>query len=253
MGYISKQWLKGEDAQRNRGHVPVSVEIEAIEITDWDSRNEVKVLLRATRQFEFASDLQFVRLAKEEIEQALPYFLRESDLTHLSLDDSKRIAIVTALSKLNETELSSLLSDIKAAQVESEPPSSLSVTSFAGELGLPCTLLLEQFQAAGVSTLHESDPITELDKEKLLVHLRQANNAKANAKDARHIKTISATSTTDAQERQLMTEGVKAGKLVRAQMMLEAKQGKRKLDFVELRNLDMDIERIEKELDRSEK
>lgn len=253
MGFISKQWLRG-DALRNRGHVPVPVAIEAIELIDeFDSRNDVKVLLRVTLQHGFAGDYQLVHFTKEEVELALPSFLRKSDLTDLSLGDPRRAAIVTALSKLNKTELSSLLSDIKAAQVKTEPPDSLNIASFAKELGLPCTLLLEQFQAAGVSKLHESDPITELDKENLLVHLRQANNAESNVKDARHIKTIPATNTTDAQERQLMTEAVKAGKLARAQMMLEAKQGKRTLDFVKVRKLEMDIEQIEKELKLLEK
>jgi hypothetical protein len=254
MGYISNQWLKGEDAQRIRGHIPVLVAIEAIEITDdFDSRNEVKVLLRATRQYESASDLQFVRLTKEEVGQALPYFLRESDLTDLPLGDPKRVAIVTALSKLNETELNSLLSDIKAAQVEPEPLSRLNVASFAEELGLPCTLLLEQLQAAGAGKMNESDSITEQDKAQLLEHLRQANNASSVAKGEHNKKEIPAANITDTQERQLMTDAVKLGKLVRAQKMLEARQGKRTLDFVEIRKLDMDIEQIEKELERSEK
>lgn len=254
MGYISNQWLKGEDAQRSRGHVPVLVAIEAIEITDdFNSRNEVKVLLRATRQYESASDLQFVRLTKEEVEQALPFFLLESDLTDLPMGDPKRVAIVASLSKLNDAELNSLLSDIRATQVKTESLSGLNVATFAAELGLPCGLLLEQLQAAGVGKMKASDSVTEQDKVQLLEHLRQANNTDSAEKEARNINAIPAANMTDAQERQLMTDAVKLGKLARAQMMLEARQGKQTLDFVEIRKLDMDIEQIEKELERSEK
>ncbi|MES1982918.1 MAG: translation initiation factor IF-2 [Pseudomonadota bacterium] len=57
----------------------------------------------------------------------------------------------------------------------------INVAQFAGELGLPIGLLLEQLQAAGVVKKLDSDPISEQDKAQLLEHLRTAhggNNAK---------------------------------------------------------------------------
>lgn len=249
MGYISKQWLRG-DVQRNRSHIPVPV-IITIRRADY---LDCKVTMTTTWLNGLGDEeYKSVDLTEEEVAQALPYFLLESDLTHLSLDDPKRIAIVAALSKLNDTELDSLLSDIKAAQVETESLSELNVAGFATELGLPCELLLEQLQAAGVGKMHESDSITEQDKAQLLEHLRQANNADSAEKEARNINAIPAANMTDTQERQLMTGAVKFGKLARAQMLLDAKQGKRTLDFIKVRKLDMDIEQIEKELERREK
>lgn len=47
------------------------------------------------------------------------------------------------------------------------------VAHFAKELGLPTSLLLEQFQSAGISKKHELDPISEQDKAQLLKYLRQ--------------------------------------------------------------------------------
>jgi translation initiation factor IF-2 len=51
----------------------------------------------------------------------------------------------------------------------------INVAQFAGELGLPVELLLEQLQAAGVAKQKDSDPISEQDKAKLLEHLRSAH------------------------------------------------------------------------------
>ena len=51
----------------------------------------------------------------------------------------------------------------------------LNVAQFAGELGLPIGLLLEQLQAAGVAKQHEADTISEQDKAQLLEHLRSAH------------------------------------------------------------------------------
>jgi translation initiation factor IF-2 len=51
----------------------------------------------------------------------------------------------------------------------------MNVAQFAGELGLPVGLLLEQLQAAGVAKQLEADPISEQDKAKLLEHLRSAH------------------------------------------------------------------------------
>ena len=129
----------------------------------------------------------------------------------------------------------------------------LNVGDFAAELGLPVALLIEQLQASGVGNLQGSAPITEHDKAQLLEHLRQTINSDANAKDERNKKTNPAANSADAQEIQIMLVAVKEGKLARARMMLEAKQGKRKLDFVELRKLDMNIAQIEKELERYKK
>ncbi|GAB1232954.1 translation initiation factor IF-2 [Ferrigenium sp. UT5] len=53
----------------------------------------------------------------------------------------------------------------------------INVGQFAGELGLPVELLLEQLQSAGVSKQKDSDPISEQDKAKLLEHLRSAHGA----------------------------------------------------------------------------
>jgi len=53
----------------------------------------------------------------------------------------------------------------------------INVAQFAGELGLPVELLLEQLQSAGVSKQKDSDPISEQDKAKLLEHLRSAHGA----------------------------------------------------------------------------
>jgi len=248
MGYISKQWLKG-DVQRNRSHIPVPV-IVTIRKSEY---LDCKVTMTTTWLNGLGDEEhKSVDLTGDEVAQALPYFLREADLTHLSLDDPKRIAIVTSLSKISDAELTRLLSDIRAAQVEAAPLSPQNVGDFAAELGLPVDLLIEQLQAAGVGKLQESAPITEPDKVQLLAYLRKANNSDTIAKDERNIETKPAANTTDAQELQIMSVAVKEGKLARARMMLEAKQGKRKLDFVELRRLDMEIAQIEKELERSE-
>ena len=51
----------------------------------------------------------------------------------------------------------------------------MNVAQFAGELGLPVALLLEQLQAAGVVKQKEADPVSEQDKAQLLEHLRKAH------------------------------------------------------------------------------
>ncbi len=51
----------------------------------------------------------------------------------------------------------------------------MNVAQFAGELGLPVELLLEQLQAAGVAKQKEADPVSEQDKAQLLEHLRSAH------------------------------------------------------------------------------
>ena len=51
----------------------------------------------------------------------------------------------------------------------------MNVAQFAGELGLPVGLLLEQLQAAGVTKQQEADPVSEQDKAQLLEHLRSAH------------------------------------------------------------------------------
>ncbi len=53
----------------------------------------------------------------------------------------------------------------------------MNVGQFAGELGLPVELLLEQLQAAGVVKQEESDTLSEHDKAQLLEHLRSAHGA----------------------------------------------------------------------------
>jgi translation initiation factor IF-2 len=53
----------------------------------------------------------------------------------------------------------------------------MNVAQFAGELGLPVELLLEQLQAAGVAKKQESDPVSEQDKSQLLEHLRSAHGS----------------------------------------------------------------------------
>lgn len=54
------------------------------------------------------------------------------------------------------------------------------VAQFAGELGLPVELLLEQLNSAGVIKQKGSDTITEQDKTQLLEHLRGAHGASKN-------------------------------------------------------------------------
>jgi len=56
----------------------------------------------------------------------------------------------------------------------------MNVAQFAGELGLPVELLLEQLQSAGVSKQKETDTISEQDKSQLLEHLRGAHGAAKN-------------------------------------------------------------------------
>ena len=56
----------------------------------------------------------------------------------------------------------------------------MNVAQFAGELGLPVELLLEQLKSAGVSKQKETDSISEQDKAQLLEHLRGAHGAGKN-------------------------------------------------------------------------
>ena len=56
----------------------------------------------------------------------------------------------------------------------------LNVAQFAGELGLPVELLLEQLQSAGVSKQKDTDTISEQDKSQLLEHLRGAHGTGKN-------------------------------------------------------------------------
>jgi translation initiation factor IF-2 len=58
----------------------------------------------------------------------------------------------------------------------------MNVAQFAGELGLPVGLLLEQLQAAGVAKQQEADPISEQDKARLLEHLRTAHGGGTKSK-----------------------------------------------------------------------
>ena len=53
----------------------------------------------------------------------------------------------------------------------------MNVAQFAGELGLPVELLLEQLQAAGVARQQESDSISEQDKAQLLEHLHSTHGS----------------------------------------------------------------------------
>ena len=56
----------------------------------------------------------------------------------------------------------------------------MNVAQFAGELGLPVELLLEQLQSAGVSKQKDTDTISEQDKSQLLEHLRGAHGTGKN-------------------------------------------------------------------------
>jgi translation initiation factor IF-2 len=56
----------------------------------------------------------------------------------------------------------------------------MNVAQFAGELGLPVELLLEQLQAAGVAKKLEGDSVSEQDKSQLLEHLRSAHGSSKN-------------------------------------------------------------------------
>ena len=56
----------------------------------------------------------------------------------------------------------------------------MNVAQFAGELGLPVELLLEQLQSAGVVKKKDTDSISEQDKAQLLEHLRSAHGSGKN-------------------------------------------------------------------------
>jgi translation initiation factor IF-2 len=56
----------------------------------------------------------------------------------------------------------------------------MNVAQFAGELGLPVELLLEQLQSAGVAKQKDTDTISEQDKSQLLEHLRGTHGAGKN-------------------------------------------------------------------------
>ncbi len=56
----------------------------------------------------------------------------------------------------------------------------MNVAQFAGELGLPVELLLEQLQAAGVAKKLEGDSVSEQDKSQLLEHLRSTHGSGKN-------------------------------------------------------------------------
>ncbi|MEI7843437.1 MAG: translation initiation factor IF-2 [Gallionellaceae bacterium] len=56
----------------------------------------------------------------------------------------------------------------------------MNVAQFAGELGLPVELLLEQLQAAGVAKKQDTDPVSEQDKSQLLEHLRSSHGSGKN-------------------------------------------------------------------------
>ncbi len=58
----------------------------------------------------------------------------------------------------------------------------MNVAQFAGELGLPVELLLEQLKSAGVSKQKDSDSISEQDKSQLLEHLRSAHGGASKGK-----------------------------------------------------------------------
>ncbi len=58
----------------------------------------------------------------------------------------------------------------------------MNVAQFAGELGLPVELLLEQLKSAGVDKKADSDAISEQDKAKLLEHLRNAHGGASKGK-----------------------------------------------------------------------
>ncbi len=58
----------------------------------------------------------------------------------------------------------------------------MNVAQFAGELGQPVSLLLEQFQAAGVAKQSEADQVSEQDKALLLAHLRNAHGGVSKSK-----------------------------------------------------------------------
>ncbi len=56
----------------------------------------------------------------------------------------------------------------------------MNVAQFAGELGLPVELLLEQLQAAGVAKKLVGDSVSEQDKSQLLEHLRNTHGSGKN-------------------------------------------------------------------------
>jgi translation initiation factor IF-2 len=58
----------------------------------------------------------------------------------------------------------------------------MNVAQFAGELGLPVELLLEQLQAAGVAKRKDTDPVSEQDKAQLLEHLRSTHGGSTRGK-----------------------------------------------------------------------
>jgi translation initiation factor IF-2 len=58
----------------------------------------------------------------------------------------------------------------------------MNVAQFAGELGQPVSLLLEQFQSAGVAKQSEADQVSEQDKAQLLAYLRTAHGGASKSK-----------------------------------------------------------------------
>jgi translation initiation factor IF-2 len=60
--------------------------------------------------------------------------------------------------------------------------SSNTVAEFAAELQKPVSLLLEQFEAAGVPKRAGSDPVTEVDKQRLLAYLKAAHGTQGQEK-----------------------------------------------------------------------
>ena len=66
----------------------------------------------------------------------------------------------------------------------------MNVAQFAGELGLPVELLLEQLQAAGVAKKQETDPVSEQDKSQLLEHLRSAHGSNKSKRRARRSSSL---------------------------------------------------------------
>lgn len=65
-----------------------------------------------------------------------------------------------------------------------------SVAAFAGELGLPTTLLIEQLRAAGVHNKSGEGKMTEHDKTVLLEYLRRAHKIHLNSSGRAKVKTI---------------------------------------------------------------
>ena len=108
-----------------RGPAPTPVQVDIFVHEGYRNNKEIKVQLMVAADSESQHEgyMQIIEFTKEELNNVLPVFLRESDLTVLRKVDPIRIAIIEALSKLSDAKLNLILRDILAAKTEHKPTS----------------------------------------------------------------------------------------------------------------------------------